>query len=951
MPRAPRKSKNAPEAKPDELEIAAVLAPEPEKRARRTPLPSLPEEPAFATHLPLLPIRDQVYFPHMIFPLLVGREKSVRALEEAAAGPRHIFIVAQRNLQAEDPDPEDIYSVGIVAEIMQVLRVPDGTVRVMLEGLERCRVARYEQTEPFYRVEIEPLVSIEGKDLPTEALMRSVTAQFEMVVNASKNIQPEALINVVNTDEPGRLADVITPYLRQMRVEAQQEILETLDVKERLHKLSLVLKKEAEILDIQKNIRTRVEKEMGDTQREFLLREQMKIIQQELGERDERNSEIEEYRAKIASAQMPEIAEERALKETDRLEKMPFAAPEGVVIRNYLDWLVGLPWNVKTPDDINLDAAEDALNEDHYGLQKAKERIIEFLAVRKLTGTTKGPILCFVGPPGVGKTSIGRSIASALGRKFIRVSLGGVRDEAEIRGHRRTYIGALPGRILQGIKQAGANNPVFMLDEIDKLGMDFRGDPSSALLEALDPEQNGEFSDHYLEVPFDLSDVLFVTTANLMDPIPAALKDRMEVIAFAGYTEQEKLHIATEFLVPKVRRDHGLTAEHLTLTEDALRGLIREYTREAGVRGLEREIASLCRKVARKVAGGDVGAVKMDRGDLRDYLGRGRYRYGVMEEENQIAAATGLVYTEFGGDIVTIEVSLLKGHEGKVQLTGQLGDVMKESAQTAISYLRSRAEELGPGRRLLPKTGCSCPRPGGRRSKRRPLRRNHAGDGDCFGADETGGSQRGRHDGGNHAAGPDSAGGRHQREAACGPCRRNPHCPPAQRQRERPRRPARYGARSPDAATGLAHGRGAKTSAGLTRRGCESHRKGNGSAEFSALLVFRPLPADKSGILIRWRESGLKPGVFRLLNLSLETQNIVEQTEYHEQANAMELESSHQNAHGDRAEESDFDGREYMASPIVWTGFLVGLAALTVAGIVGGLLALWFYNYTTNGFS
>ncbi len=694
MPQKSRKPKSAPANETSEIDLLPDIGPDALRELRKALLES-PEDSPFATHVPLLPIRDQVYFPHMIFPLLVGREKSVRALEEAAAGPRHIFIVAQKNLQAEDPDPEDLYPVGIVAEIMQVLRVPDGTVRVMLEGLERCRVVKYEQVEPYYRVEIERLTSEERKDLPTEALMRSVTAQFEMVVNAGKNIQPEALINVLNTEEPGRLADVITPYLRQMRVEAQQEILETLDSSERLRKLSLVLKKEAEILDIQKNIRTRVEKEMGDTQREFLLREQMKIIQQELGERDERNSEIDDYREKIVAAQMPEIAEERAMKEADRLEKMPFAAPEGVVIRNYLDALVGLPWSVKTPDDIVLDDAEAALDADHYGLQKAKERILEFLAVRKLTGTTKGPILCFVGPPGVGKTSIGRSIAKALGRKFIRVSLGGVRDEAEIRGHRRTYIGALPGRILQGIKTAGANNPVFMLDEIDKLGMDFRGDPSSALLEALDPEQNGEFSDHYLEVPFDLSDVLFVTTANLLDPIPPALKDRMEVITFAGYTEEEKLHIAVQFLVPKVRRDHGLTAEHLTITEDALTKLIREYTREAGVRNLEREIASLCRKVARKVAGGDIGAVKIDAEQIVDYLGQRRYRYGVMEEDDQIAAATGLVYTEFGGDIVTIEVSLLKGHEGKIQLTGQLGDVMKESAQTAMSYLRSRAESLG----------------------------------------------------------------------------------------------------------------------------------------------------------------------------------------------------------------------------------------------------------------
>lgn len=434
---------------------------------------------------------------------------------------------------------------------------------------------------------------------------------------------------------------------------------------------------------------------MGDTQREFILREQMKAIQQELGERDDKASELDEYREKIIEAKMPDSSRERALREVDRLEKMPFAAPEGVVIRNYLDWIVGLPWDASTPDSIDIDEAGSVLNEDHFGLEKVKERIIEFLAVRKLTGTTRGPILCFVGPPGVGKTSIGKSIARALGRKFIRVSLGGVRDEAEIRGHRRTYIGAMPGRIIQGIKQAGANNPVFMLDEIDKLGMDFRGDPSSALLEALDPEQNGEFSDHYLELPFDLSDVMFVTTANLLDPIPPALKDRMEVITFAGYTEAEKLNIALQFLVPRQRKDHGLTAEHIAITEDALRRLIREYTREAGVRNLEREIATLCRKVARKVVGGQVGHVRIDSDTLKDFLGKRRYHYGVMEEKDEIAAATGLVYTEFGGDIVTIEVSLLKGHEGRVQLTGQLGEVMKESAQTALSFIRSRAVQLG----------------------------------------------------------------------------------------------------------------------------------------------------------------------------------------------------------------------------------------------------------------
>src|SRR5579871_2405397 len=481
MPRGTRKKK-AVSTEEDATSELAVLA---RDTADSTEDLADLDEMSLPRALPLLPIRDQVYFPHMIFPLLVGREKSVRALDEAIRHERHIVLVAQKHVNTEEPEPDDLYSVGIAAEIMQHLRVPDGTVRVMLEGIERVRVLSYVQDAPFYRVVVEPMPTEEHKDLEIEALMRGVTNQFEQIVNIGRNIAPEALINVVNTDEAGRLADTITPYLHQLRVDTKQEILETLDVRERLEKLSVVLKKEWEILEIQKNIRSRVEKEMGDTQREFILREQMKAIQHELGERDERGSEIEEYREKIKASGMPEAVEERAAKEVERLEKMPYAAPEGVVIRTYLDWLTALPWSLSTDDSLNIDGAEAVLHEDHYGLNKVKERIIEFLAVRQLVGSEmKGPILCFVGPPGVGKTSIGRSIARALGRKFIRISLGGVRDEAEIRGHRRTYIGALPGRIIQGIKQAGVKNPVFMLDEIDKLGMDFRGDPSSALLEA-----------------------------------------------------------------------------------------------------------------------------------------------------------------------------------------------------------------------------------------------------------------------------------------------------------------------------------------------------------------------------------------------------------------------------------------------------------------------------------
>jgi ATP-dependent Lon protease len=657
--------------------------------------PAIPEETAIPEILPLLPIREPVYFPHNIFPLFVGRDKSLRALEEARSQDRYILLVAQRQMAIDDPQPDDIHDIGTVAEVMQVLNLPDGTVRVMLEGQARVRVTEYLQTDPFFRVRVELLEEVDERTAEVEALMRSVIAQFQQVVELGKEIPPEALVQVVNIDEPGRLADTVIPYLHlRPKVERLQELLETVSVRDRLEKLNLILKKEIEVLDIQRNIRNKVEKEMGDTQREFILREQLKAIQQELGERDERGSEIDEYREKIQKAKMPSEVEERALKELDRLEKMPFQAPEGVVVRTYLDWLTALPWAVATEETLEIPTAQTTLDEDHYGLVKVKERILEFLAVRKLAKEMRGPILCFVGPPGVGKTSIGKSIARALGRKFIRVSLGGVRDEAEIRGHRRTYIGALPGRILQGVKTAGSNNPVFMLDEIDKLGMDFRGDPSSALLEALDPEQNNQFSDHYLEVPFDLSNVMFICTANLLDPVPPALKDRMEVIHFPGYIEDEKLAIAKGFLVPKQRKENGITEEHLQFADEALLRIIREYTREAGVRSLEREIATVCRKVAKEVASDKTDLVSVGDGDVKTFLGPRRHHFGRGEEQDEIGAATGLVYTEFGGDIVAVEATLLKHHEIKLTLTGQLGDVMKESAMAAMSYVRSRARAL-----------------------------------------------------------------------------------------------------------------------------------------------------------------------------------------------------------------------------------------------------------------
>ena len=669
--------------------------PRAKKTTGRSSAPAALPPADFPNILPLLPIRDNVHFPGIIFPLFVGREKSVRALDEAMAGSEHILLIAQKQMSTEDPEPDDLNEIGIVAEIIQILKVPDGTVRVMLEGKERVRVTEWLGTDPFFQVRLERLPLPPTLPLEAEALMRSVMAEFEQIANTAKNIPPEVVVTLLNIEEPGALADHVAWHLPSLRVETKQELLETLDAGERLQKLSVLLSKEFEILQIQKNIRSRVEKEMGDTQREFLLREQMKAIQQELGERDERQSEVDDYRAKAVEAKLPEAVDERVAKEIERLEKMPFGVPEGVVIRNYLDTLLALPWSKVSEETLDVNAAEAILDEDHYGLPKVKERILEFLAVRQLAGTLKGPIICFVGPPGVGKTSLGKSIARALGREFVRVSLGGVRDEAEIRGHRRTYIGALPGRILSGLKTAGTRNPVFVLDEIDKMGADFRGDPSSALLEALDPAQNSEFTDHYLEAPFDLSDVMFITTANLMDPIPPALRDRMEVITFSGYTEDEKVQIAQKFLIPKQIKDHGLTDAHIGIPEDTVRRIIREHTREAGVRGFEREIGALCRKIARRVASGKTELTTIGDAELRELLGPRKNSYGVMEELDEVGAATGLVYTESGGDVIAIEVSPMKGKDGRLILTGQLGDVMKESAQAAMSYVRSRAEMLG----------------------------------------------------------------------------------------------------------------------------------------------------------------------------------------------------------------------------------------------------------------
>ncbi len=659
-----------------------VLSPE-EVESKAQPVPD---------QVPVLPTRGAVIYPYLVVPLFVGRPRSIQALEAAMKETRRITLLAQRNVNVDDPGPDDLYTVGTIGEIVQTLPLPDGTIRVMIEGSGRVRVRDYVHTDPFLRANIEAVPEAEQPGIQTEALVRNVIAQFERLINLGRNIPAEALESARRMTDPGRLADLIA-YYAQIPVDVKQKVLEAANQRDRLEALATVLNREIEILEVERKISSRVKQELEESQKEFYLREKMKAIQRELGERDERTGEIEELRTRVKEAQMPPDVDERALKEIDRLERMPPASPEVVVVRTYLDWLIAMPWEKRSEEKLDIAAAERILNEDHYGLKKIKERILEFLAVRKLNPEMKGPILCFIGPPGVGKTSIGRSIARATGREFVRISLGGVRDEGEIRGHRRTYVGALPGRIVQGLKTAGTRNPVFMMDEVDKIGIDFRGDPASALLEVLDPEQNNAFSDHYLEVPLDLSEVMFITTGNLMDPVPPALRDRMETIEFPGYIEEEKLKIAQLFLVPKQLKNHGLEPKRLRFTEAGLRSVIREHTREAGVRNLEREVAAISRKVAKGVAQGKVKAARLTAKSVRNYLGPPRFRFGIAEKEDEIGVATGLGWTEFGGDILFIEVTLMKG-KGILQLTGHLGEVMQESGKAAFSYARSRAVQL-----------------------------------------------------------------------------------------------------------------------------------------------------------------------------------------------------------------------------------------------------------------
>lgn len=643
--------------------------------------------------LPLLPLRGVIVFPHLVLHLDVGRERSIKALNEAMLQDNTILLVAQREAEVDDPDPEDLFDVGTVATIKQMLKLPGGTMRILVEGIQRARIAEFVELEPYLKVLVDEVEDDKQSQDEAEALTRHVLNLFEQYIKLSKKIPADVLSNVNNITEPGRLADVIASHL-SLKVEQKQELLAAFSPLKRLESLAELLHREMEILELEKKIGMRVRKQMEKTQKEYYLREQVKAINKELGEEDERTVEADGYREKIAEANLPEDAEKKALKEVDRLEKMPPAAAEAVVIRTYLDWLLELPWSFQTEDRLELDIVEQILDEDHYGLEKVKERIVEYLAVRRLTQKIKGPILCLIGPPGVGKTSLAKSIARAIERKFVRISLGGVRDEAEIRGHRRTYVGALPGRIIQGIRQAKSRNPVFLLDEVDKMATDFRGDPSAALLEVLDPEQNNSFSDHYIEIPFDLSQVMFITTANNRFGIPQPLLDRMETIYLPGYTEEEKVKIAQRHLIPKQLEENGLLNKNLRISEGTLRHIVREYTREAGVRNLERELAIICRKTARQVVEKSDYRVTVTRSNLHKYLGPPRFRFGLAEKDSEVGVVTGVAWTETGGDLLAVEVTLMKG-KGKLTLTGKLGDVMQESAQAALSYIRSRTAVLG----------------------------------------------------------------------------------------------------------------------------------------------------------------------------------------------------------------------------------------------------------------
>jgi ATP-dependent Lon protease len=641
---------------------------------------------------PVLPLRDIVVFPHMIVPLFVGRDKSVRALEDVMKDDKQILLVTQKNAAHDEPMPDDIYSVGTIGTVLQLLKLPDGTVKVLVEGGERARIAKFAENPDFFQAYAEVLEEKVGDDRELDALARTVVSQFEQYIKLNKKIPPEVLVSINQIDDPSKLADTVASHL-SLKIVEKQELLECETVSERLEKVFGFMEGEIGVLQVEKRIRSRVKRQMEKTQREYYLNEQMKAIQKELGESEDGRDELAELEEKIAKTKLSKEAREKALAECKKLRSMSPMSAEATVVRNYLDWLLNIPWKKRTRINKSIKHAHEVLDADHYGLDKVKERILEYLAVQQRIQKIRGPILCLVGPPGVGKTSLGKSIARATGRNFVRMSLGGVRDEAEIRGHRRTYIGSMPGKVIQGMKKAKSSNPLFLLDEVDKLGSDWRGDPSSALLEVLDPEQNNTFNDHYLEVDYDLSDVMFVTTANTLR-MPPPLMDRMEIIRIPGYTEDEKVEIAKRHLIPKQMKLHGLKAEEWSISEEALRDVIRVYTREAGVRNLERELAGLNRKSVKVIALGECERVKLTRRNLEKFAGVPRYRYGELEQEDLVGVATGLAWTEVGGELLSIEAVTVPG-KGKVISTGKLGDVMKESIQAAESYVKSRSVEFG----------------------------------------------------------------------------------------------------------------------------------------------------------------------------------------------------------------------------------------------------------------
>ncbi|MDX8364032.1 endopeptidase La [Cytobacillus sp. Hm23] len=642
--------------------------------------------------VPLLPLRGVLIYPTMVLHLDVGRDKSVKALEKAMMEDRHIFLSSQVDVSIEEPTIDDLYEMGTLTHVKQMLKLPNGTIRVLVEGISRAEIETYYDEGTYHSAKINTYEDPQVKGNEEEALMRTMLQLFEQYIKLSKKISAETFMTVSDIEEPGRMADIIASHL-PLKIKEKQEILETTDLKERLHQVITIINNEREVLNLEKKIGQTVKRSMERTQKEYYLREQMKAIQKELGDKEGKTGEIEKLKSKIHEVGMPDQVKETALKELDRYEKIPVSSAESGVIRNYIDWLIMLPWSVSTEDSLNVKKAEKILNDEHFGLEKVKERVLEYLAVQQLTESLKGPILCLSGPPGVGKTSLAKSIAKSLNRNFVRISLGGVRDESEIRGHRRTYVGAMPGRIIQGMKKASTINPVFLLDEIDKMSSDFRGDPSSAMLEVLDPEQNHSFSDHYIEEPYDLSNVVFIATANDLSTIPGPLRDRMEIITIAGYTEIEKLHIAKDHLFPKQLKEHGMKKAVLQIRDDGLQSVIRYYTREAGVRGLERQLATICRKAAKLIVAEERKRVIITDKNIEEFLGKKIFRYGQAEIDDQVGVATGLAYTPVGGDTLSIEVSLSPG-KGKLVLTGKLGDVMKESAQAAFSYIRSRAEEL-----------------------------------------------------------------------------------------------------------------------------------------------------------------------------------------------------------------------------------------------------------------